>query len=34
MNGIYIVFTLVEIIALLITGMSPFEAMTLTFGRK
>ena len=30
--GIYIVFTLVEIIALLITGMSPFEAMTLTFG--
>lgn len=30
--GIYIVFTLVEIIALLITGMSPFEAMTLIFG--
>lgn len=30
--GIYVVITVLEIILLLITGMTPFEAMTLTFG--
>lgn len=30
--GIYVVFTLVEIVALLFTGLNLFEAMTLTFG--
>ena len=30
--GIYVFITVLEIILLLITGMTPFEAMTLTFG--